>query len=136
MALFSRKPRTAPQPVSVPAGGPSATAAAAGGIAGSEARLIEIGTQLLTAARGHKAGLLSAAFYSDALMNWSMKDPNFKVQLFRFVDCFPTLRTPEQVFEVLDDYLSQPGVTVPGPIAAALKLGNVAKGLAAGQISK
>ncbi len=136
MALFSRKPRTAPQPVSVPAGGPSATAAAAGGIAGNEARLIEIGTQLLTAARGHKAGLLSAAFYSDALMNWSMKDPNFKVQLFRFVDCFPTLRTPEQVFEVLDDYLSQPGVTVPGPIAAALKLGNVAKGLAAGQISK
>ncbi len=131
MALFSRKPRTttAPHAAAVPV---AVTASAAAG----EARLVEIGTQLLTAARGHKAGLLSAAFYSDALMNWSMKDPNFKVQLFRFVDCFPTLRTPEQVFEVLDDYLSQPGVTVPGPIAAALKLGNVAKGLAAGQISR
>ncbi|MBX3405882.1 MAG: proline dehydrogenase family protein [Phycisphaeraceae bacterium] len=129
MALFSRKPRTPAHPA-VPVAVQSPAAAA------GEARLVEIGTQLLSAARGHKAGLLSAAFYSDALMNWSMKDPNFKVQLFRFVDCFPTLRTPEQVFEVLEDYLSQPGVTVPGPIAAALKLGNVAKGLAAGQISK
>jgi len=136
MALFSRKPRVASQPPSVPSSPSDATAFGVRGASGNEVRLVEVGTELLGAARGHKAGLLSSAFYSDALMNWSMKDPNFKVQLFRFVDCFPTLRTPEQVFEVLDDYLSQPGVTVPTPIAAALKLGNVAKGLAAGQISK
>jgi len=146
MALFSRKPRpVAPasgsangrvSPAGRAPGTPDSDRARAAAHQSAESRILEIGSQLLSAARAHKTGLLSAAFYSDALMNWSMKDPNFKVQLFRFVDCFPTLRTPEQVFEVLEDYLSQPGVTVPGPIAAALKLGNVAKGLAAGQIGK
>ncbi|MBL8756971.1 MAG: proline dehydrogenase family protein [Phycisphaerae bacterium] len=91
---------------------------------------------MLDRARAHASGLLSAKFYSDALMDWSMKDQNFKVQLFRFVDCFPVLKTPDAVFDHLDDYLSQPGVTVPGVIAAALKAGKLAKGLAAGQIGK
>jgi RHH-type proline utilization regulon transcriptional repressor/proline dehydrogenase/delta 1-pyrroline-5-carboxylate dehydrogenase len=101
-----------------------------------EARVLALGTEMLTRARAHKAGLLSAQFYSDALMDWSMKDPNFKVQMFRFVDCFPQLKTPEQIFDHLNDYLSQPGVTVPGVIATALKAGGLMKGLAAGQIEK
>jgi hypothetical protein len=46
------------------------------------------------------------------------------------------LRSSEDIYEHLQDYLTQPGVTVPAPIAAALKVGGVAKGLAAGQISK
>jgi RHH-type transcriptional regulator, proline utilization regulon repressor / proline dehydrogenase / delta 1-pyrroline-5-carboxylate dehydrogenase len=134
MAFFTRKSKA---PAAVPASPvvvtlptrPSAPSA-------SEDRILELGAQMLTMARNHKAGLLSAKFYSDALMNWSMKDPNFKVQLFRFVDAFPMLKTPEDVFEHLKDYLSQPGVTVPAPIELALKAGGIAKGLAAGQISK
>ncbi|MCW5766961.1 MAG: proline dehydrogenase family protein, partial [Phycisphaeraceae bacterium] len=95
----------------------------------------EIGAEMLTRARAHKTGLLSAQFYSDALMNWSMKDQNFKVQLFRFVDAFPVLRNADDTFDHLKDYLSQPGVTVPGPIALALKAGGLAKGLAVKTIS-
>ncbi|MBL8990474.1 MAG: proline dehydrogenase family protein [Phycisphaerae bacterium] len=95
----------------------------------------EIGAEMLTRARSHKKGLLSTQFYSDALMNWSMKDQNFKVQLFRFVDAFPVLRDADDTFDHLKDYLSQPGVTVPGPIALALKAGGLAKGLAVKTIS-
>jgi RHH-type transcriptional regulator, proline utilization regulon repressor / proline dehydrogenase / delta 1-pyrroline-5-carboxylate dehydrogenase len=91
---------------------------------------MEIGSELLRRAREHKTGLLSAKFYSDALMEWSMKDPNFKVQMFRFVDCFPMLRTTDDVFDHWQDYMSQPGVTVPGAVAAAMKAGGLAKGLA------
>jgi RHH-type proline utilization regulon transcriptional repressor/proline dehydrogenase/delta 1-pyrroline-5-carboxylate dehydrogenase len=46
-------------------------------------------------------------------MDWSMKDQDFKVQLFRFVDAFPVLTTPEMVHEHLMDYLTQPGVKLP-----------------------
>ena len=46
----------------------------------------------------------------------------FKVQMFRFVDAFPMLRTPETVFDHLQDYLSQPGVTVPPVIATPWKI--------------
>ena len=123
MALFSRKSKVAP---SVPA--PVSTGA-------SEARISEIGSDMLARARGHKTGLLSAKFYSDALMEWSMKDPNFKVQMFRFVDAFPMLKTTDDVYDHLRDYLDQPGVSVPPVIAAGLKAGGLAKGLAVRTIS-
>ncbi|MCX5688559.1 MAG: proline dehydrogenase family protein, partial [Planctomycetota bacterium] len=74
-------------------------------------------------------------FYNDAMMEWSMKDQNFKVQLFRFVDCFPMLKTPEAIFDHLNDYLSQPGVTVPTAIATLLKAGGLLKGTAAKTIA-
>ncbi|CAN5688886.1 proline dehydrogenase family protein [soil metagenome] len=109
---------------------------AGGGAAPDEATIRAIGSEMLTRARGHKSGVLSTQFYSDALMNWSMKDPKFKVQLFRFVDAFPVLRDTDDVFDHLKDYLEQPGVTVPGAINVALKAGGLAKGLAVGQISK
>lgn len=125
MALFSRKSKIAP---SVPAPTPASTGAA-------EARILDIGADMLARARGHKTGLLSAKFYSDALMEWSMKDPNFKVQMFRFVDAFPMLKTTDDVYDHLKDYLGQPGVSVPPVIAAGLKAGGLAKGLAVKTIS-
>ena len=94
-----------------------------------EALTKRIGSELLDAARSHKAGMLSAAFWSDKLMSWSMKDPGFKVQLFRFVDAFPTLTTPQQVHEHLVDYLSQPGVELPPGLSLGMKAGGLAKGL-------
>ncbi|MBX3409199.1 MAG: proline dehydrogenase family protein [Phycisphaeraceae bacterium] len=133
MALFSRKPKSPPSaPVVVANPG----SPAAGGEQSARARRIdEIGREMLERARGHKSGLLSARFYSDALMEWSMKDQNFKVQLFRFVDCFPMLKTPDAVFDHLNDYLSQPGVTVPGTVATLMKAGGLLKGTAAATIS-
>jgi len=89
----------------------------------------EIGRQLLRAARKKRAGLLSAKFWSDQLMNWAMRDPAFKVQLFRFVDVFPMLTSPRMVHDYLLDYLSQPGVTLPSGMALGLKAGRLAKGL-------
>ncbi len=94
-----------------------------------EQRAIAIGTQLLEAARDNRSGFFSAAFWSDKLMDWAMKDRNFKIQLFRFVDAFPALRTPEQVHDHLVDYLTQPGVTPPPFLATGLKVGGLAKGL-------
>ena len=100
------------------------------------ARTLEVGRALLAAARGHKAGLLSSRFYTDKLMDWSMKDHAFKVQLFRFVDAFPALTTPEMIHEHLVDYLTQPGVKPPPGMDLGLRAGGLAKGLMAGTISK
>ena len=93
----------------------------------TEVRAIEIGTDFLNRARKAKVGVL--AVWSEGLMDWAMKDEAFKVQLFRFVDCFPTLKDSDAVYEHLTDYLSQPGVTPPPFVATALKAGFVAKGL-------
>lgn len=150
MGWFGRKststPTITPVTATPPAGGApsyappssssSSSPSSSNSSAPSEPRILALGSELIEKARGHKTGLLSAAFYSDALMNWSMKDPNFKVQMFRFVDCFPVLKETDDIYDHLQDYLTQPGVTVPGPIAAALSAGKLAKGLAVGTIRK
>ncbi len=129
MGIFSKRAKVSPAPAST-----TVHASPAGAPAG-EARIFELGSEMLKRARGHKSGVLSAKFYSDALMEWSMKDHEFKVQMFRFVDAFPVLRTSEAIFDHLTDYLGQPGVTVPPVIAGALKAGGLAKGLAAKTIA-
>jgi RHH-type proline utilization regulon transcriptional repressor/proline dehydrogenase/delta 1-pyrroline-5-carboxylate dehydrogenase len=94
----------------------------------TEERIIEIGTQLLDYARSKKQSWLSTAFWSDKLMDWAMEDEEFKIQLFRFVDTFPMLTTPEQVHEHLVDYLSQPNVKLPPGLGLGLKAGGIAQG--------
>ncbi|MFG0241515.1 MAG: proline dehydrogenase family protein [Phycisphaerales bacterium JB054] len=123
MAIFSRKARPTIASTPTPPAG------------GLEERTLAIGTDLLKQAQGHKAGLLSAKFYSDKLMDWSMKDQGFKVQLFRFVDAFPMLRSAEAVHEHLVDYLTQPDVRLPPGMDIGLKAGGMAKGLMTSTIS-
>lgn len=127
MGLFTKKskPATPRDPVYSPS--PA--------LLSDDARIREIGRDMLDKARDHKAGLLSAKFYQDKLMDWSMKDKNFKVQLFRFVDAFPALTTPDLVHDHLVDYLTQPGVRPPPGMDLGLKAGGVAKGLMTKTIS-
>lgn len=93
-------------------------------------KLVQLRSQeFLEQARASRSSILSSSFWSDKLMDWSMKDEAFKVQLFRFVDAFPMLKTPDQVHEHLVDYLSQPGVTPPSGFELGVKAGGLAKGL-------
>ncbi len=101
-----------------------------------EAVTQHLGRELLRLGREHRLGPLSARFWSDRLMSWAMKDPAFKVQLFRFVDCFPMLRSSRQVHEVLVEYLTQPGVVRPPWMDWGLKAGHYAKGLFAAAVGK
>ena len=63
----------------------------------------------LTLAEHCKAGIpavLSQRWWNDLLMDWSMQDEEFKIQLFRFVDVLPTLKTDEQFTRLLGEYFS------------------------------
>ncbi|MHC4652805.1 MAG: proline dehydrogenase family protein, partial [Planctomycetota bacterium] len=100
-----------------------------------ERRIQQIGADFLEDTRRHRTGVLSTAFWSQKLIDWAMKDEAFKVQLFRFVDAFPTLRTPEQIHDHLADYLAQPGVTPPSGMGLGLKAGGLLKGAFAKTVS-
>ncbi|MFM7051263.1 MAG: proline dehydrogenase family protein, partial [Planctomycetota bacterium] len=127
MALFfkSKKPAPATPPAAATARDEGVTAAPADPAA--EARTLAIGADFLARARNAKTSML--AVWSEGLMDWAMKDEAFKVQIFRFVDCFPTLRDNDAVYDHLTDYLAQPGVTPPPFVATALKAGAVMKGV-------
>ncbi len=100
-----------------------------------ERRTLEIGRNSSPAPASTKSSLFSAKFWSDQLLNWAMKDPAFKIQLFRFIDVFPMLNSPRMVHDYLLDYLSQPGVTLPPGMELGLKAGGLAKGLLAKTIA-
>ncbi len=134
MAFLSRRTEKRSTAPTAPRAGNSSPRAGAGTSA-DDARIREIGAEILDRARGKRSGLLSKQFWSDKLMDWSMKDQAFKVQLFRFVDAFPTLTTPEMVHDHLVDYLSQPGVTPPPGMDLGLKAGGVAKRMFASTMS-
>ena len=85
------------------------------------------GLRILEASQRHRGGLLSSGLWQDKLMQWTLKDEAFKVQLFRFVDVFPRLNTPESVHEHLMDYLMQPGVKLPPFLGTAVSAGGLAK---------
>ncbi len=93
-----------------------------------ESATLRIGRELLEAARREGRGLVER-FWRDPMLDWAMRDPGFKTQLFRFIDVLPMLRSPEQVHEVLVEYLGQPGVALPPGVGLGLKLGGLAKGL-------
>ncbi len=132
MAFFRRKSQTvkqAPQPLP-PTGGSFTTGIAAPPpIAAVEERVQAIGRELLDLVRQQRDSMFSARFWQDALIDWAMRDEKFKVQMFRFVDVFPMLSTPEQVHAHLVEYLTQPGVTLPPGLATAIKAGSFAKGM-------
>ena len=86
-----------------------------------ESRAGEIGRELFKGMKGQKPGVFNKAWWQGQVMEWSMKDEAFKTEMFRFVDVFPVLQDPEDVYRHLEEYLMKPGLNVPGVIKAALK---------------
>ena len=54
------------------------------------------------------------------LMEWSMKDPAFKTQLFRFVDVLPTLKSSGEIVRHLQEYLGDKAVELNPALKAGL----------------
>ncbi len=59
------------------------------------------------------------------LMEWSMRDPVFKTQMFRFVDVLPTLTSPDDVVKHMLEYLKNVKVPVSSLIRCALTVGRL-----------
>ena len=66
--------------------------------------------------------LFSPRWWDDRLMEWSMSQKDVKVQLFRFVDVLPLLRTPAAIVRHLREYFAEAGEGVPGWLRLLLRL--------------
>ncbi len=135
MSIFSRSRKNrpaeaAPVAVSAPRHAAPPTHALDAGL---NARILEIGSDFLARSRKHKGGAAGGG-WAETIMNWATSDPEFKVQMFRYVDCFPMLRSSEEIYDHLRDYMNQPGVKPPQLISTLFKAGAIAKGAAAASI--
>ncbi|MDD3181181.1 MAG: proline dehydrogenase family protein [Opitutaceae bacterium] len=68
------------------------------------------------------------------LMDWAMKDPVFKTQLFRFVDVLPTLNSSAEIIRHLQEYLGDKAVALNPALKAGLAASSFAPALVAGPV--
>jgi RHH-type proline utilization regulon transcriptional repressor/proline dehydrogenase/delta 1-pyrroline-5-carboxylate dehydrogenase len=74
-------------------------------------------------ARLNRAGPVpfSPSWWDDRLMEWSMGDEAVKLQLFRFVDVLPLLRSPETITRHLREYFGEARENLPGWLTFGLR---------------
>ena len=73
----------------------------------TEADIRRHATRLYEAAAATTPRLFDRKWWTGRLLDWAIRDETFKVQLFRFIDVFPTLKTPSQIKRLVDEYFGQ-----------------------------
>ncbi|MBN8280436.1 MAG: proline dehydrogenase family protein, partial [Gammaproteobacteria bacterium] len=100
-----------------------------------EARIQALGHQLFSLMDAHPApGIFSKKGAYARIMEWSMRDPAFKAQLFRFVDVLPSLDSSAEIVRHLQEYLGDRAVELHPALKAGLGAASFAPGLVAGPV--
>ncbi|HMD60280.1 MAG TPA: proline dehydrogenase family protein, partial [Opitutaceae bacterium] len=100
-----------------------------------EAAVREAGERLLRLMEAHPApGILSKKGAYARIMEWSMKDPAFKAQLFRFVDVLPSLDSSSEIVRHLREYLGDKAVELSPAMRTGLAAAGLAPALVAGPV--
>jgi RHH-type proline utilization regulon transcriptional repressor/proline dehydrogenase/delta 1-pyrroline-5-carboxylate dehydrogenase len=91
------------------------------GMADVEALTQDYGREIF--ARLERAGplLFSPAWFDDRLMEWTMGNEAVKLQLFRFIDVLPLLRSPPEITRHLREYFGEAGPRLPGWVRFGLR---------------
>ncbi len=92
-----------------------------------EAKTQEIAKQLLSAT-GENRSLFSALRDQmrpdDKLLAWAMSNPGLRVQLFRFIDTLPALKSNPEIAAHLQEYLGDESVELPSALKGMLNFAN------------
>ncbi|MDQ2999931.1 MAG: proline dehydrogenase family protein [Fibrobacterota bacterium] len=87
----------------------------------SEPQVLKLGQEIWREMQGEVPGIFNKDFWQGRILEWAMKDPSFRVDLFRLVDVLPVLKTRKQVWHHMRDYLIREGRPLPTVLSAALK---------------
>jgi len=73
-----------------------------------ESRVQDTGLWLYQLIEGEAPSVFEKEYWTGKVIEWSMRDDAFKVELFRFIDVFPYLIHPESVSKHLTEYFCRP----------------------------
>ena len=83
----------------------------------------EIARQLLAQTREKRslfAQMRDQMRPDDKLLNWAMSNSGLRVQLFRFIDCLPSLHSKSEIARHLQQYLGDQSVELPSALKGIL----------------
>lgn len=89
-----------------------------------EARISARGRELFAALGDETPSVFNKDWWTGRLLDWSVKHEDFKLQLFRFVDVLPYLKTDQMLVDHIREYFSE-GEDVP----VVLRLGAQSAGM-------
>jgi RHH-type proline utilization regulon transcriptional repressor/proline dehydrogenase/delta 1-pyrroline-5-carboxylate dehydrogenase len=72
-----------------------------------------IGRELWEQLSRRRPSIFERRWWLDHILQWAMEDESVKVQMFRFVDVLPMLRTHEQVTEHIQEYFEEVQAKLP-----------------------
>ncbi len=78
-----------------------------------ENKIEQIGRRIYSRLTDTSPSIFDPSWWSGHLLEWAMKDPDFKVQMFRFIDVLPVLQESRQVTRLLREYFSDSGESLP-----------------------
>ena len=88
-----------------------------------EANIYLIGKEIFKKVKESKQSFFDISFWSSKLMALAMKNEKVKIQLFRFVDVLPALKTDNEISKHIQEYFSSLEGEYYGILQLATKLG-------------
>jgi RHH-type proline utilization regulon transcriptional repressor/proline dehydrogenase/delta 1-pyrroline-5-carboxylate dehydrogenase len=92
-----------------------------------ESKTQAIARQLLSATRENRslfAQMRDQMRWDDKMLGFAMSNPGLRVQLFRFIDCLPSLQSKAEIARHMQEYLSQEDVELPNALKGLLNFAN------------
>lgn len=79
-----------------------------------EAQTQQVGEWLFSHLHRRQPSIFDRRWWDDRILNWAMADEAVKVQMFRFIDVLPTLKTHAHVARHLQEYFELVNERLPG----------------------
>jgi RHH-type transcriptional regulator, proline utilization regulon repressor / proline dehydrogenase / delta 1-pyrroline-5-carboxylate dehydrogenase len=99
-------------------------------------KIFDRGSEIFSLMEADTTSVFNKDWWYGRIMDWSMKNEAFKIQMFRFVDVLPYLNSSDEVARHLKEYFSSQGQEIPSVLGWGLGLGSLAPGLMAAAIRK
>jgi RHH-type proline utilization regulon transcriptional repressor/proline dehydrogenase/delta 1-pyrroline-5-carboxylate dehydrogenase len=82
----------------------------------------EVGRYLWNHLSRRSASIFERRWWDDRILSWAMADESVKVQMFRFIDVLPTLRSRESITRHLQEYFEEVSMHLPRAARLALEV--------------
>ncbi|NDC37239.1 MAG: hypothetical protein EBZ48_04210 [Proteobacteria bacterium] len=85
-------------------------------------QVVEFGQRIFSQVGREQPSAFDKKFWSARIMEWSMRHPELKVNMFRLVDVLPTLQSSRSIAEHVQEYLATNEGVLPGFVQWGLRV--------------
>nr|WP_321256318.1 proline dehydrogenase family protein [uncultured Pseudodesulfovibrio sp.] len=105
-------------------------------ISSLDPQIISRGREFFASISGESPSVFNKGWWTGKVMDWAIKNEDFKVQMFRFVDVLPYLNTSESLSRHIEEYFSGEDSNIPDVLKWGATKTKIGGGLVAKVLNK